>query len=97
MRNAPVALVTGSGGVIGRNVIKHFVAQGIRIRGVSRRPPAAMVGWEHIAADLLDAAATKDAFAKAAAGTTRLVFGAHIEKTDPHGAPRLTALQERIS
>ena len=83
MSIAPVALVTGSGGVIGRNVIKHFVAQGIRTRGVSRRPPADTAGWEHIATDLLDAAATEAAIAKSAADTTRLVFGAYIEKTDP--------------
>lgn len=83
MSTSPVALVTGSGGVIGRNVIKHFVEQGIRTRGVSRRPPADTTGWEHIAADLLDVTASTQAFSPGAADTTRLVFGAYIEKKDP--------------
>lgn len=83
MSTEAVALVTGSGGVIGRNVIKHFCGEGIRTRGISRRAPAETDGWEHIAADLLDAAATTSAFTASAADTTRLVFGAYIEKRDP--------------
>lgn len=84
MTDNRTALVTGSGGVIGRNVIEHFVEQGITTRGVSRRPPADARGWEHIATDLLDTEATRDAFSRAAADTTRLVFGAYVEKSDPH-------------
>ena len=84
MTDNRIALVTGSGGVIGRNVIDHFVEQGITTRGVSRRPPSDTRGWEHIATDLLDTEATRDAFSRAAADTTRLVFGAYVEKSDPH-------------
>lgn len=84
MTDNRIALVTGSGGVIGRNVIEHFVEQGITTRGVSRRPPADARGWEHIATDLLDTEATRDAFSRAAADTTRLVFAAYVEKSDPH-------------
>ncbi|MBU8826606.1 SDR family oxidoreductase [Mycolicibacterium goodii] len=80
--SASVALVAGSGGVIGRNVIERFVTSGIRTRGVSRRAPASTGGWEHLAADLLDPESTRTAFA-AAADTTRLVFAAYIEKADP--------------
>lgn len=81
-QQAPVALVAGAGGVIGRNVIAHFGARGIKTRGVSRRRPAAAEGWEHIAADLLDPADTARAFANVG-DTTRLVFAAYIERADP--------------
>lgn len=77
------ALVTGSGGVIGRNVIEHFVGQGITTRGVSRRAPAETDGWEHVAVDLLDAGAARAAISESAADTTQLVMGAYIESSDP--------------
>ncbi|OBC17137.1 NAD-dependent dehydratase [Mycobacterium sp. 852013-50091_SCH5140682] len=77
-----MALVAGSGGVIGRNVIDHFVSTGVTTRGVSRRVPIDHTGWQHISADILDAASVSDSFG-AVADTTRLVFAAYIEKLDP--------------
>lgn len=80
--SAPIALVAGAGGVIGRNVIEHFGSRGIRTRGVSRRRPASTEGWEHVSADLLDPEATRRAFTHVS-DTTRLVFAAYIERLDP--------------
>ncbi|KZE13567.1 NAD-dependent dehydratase [Brevibacterium casei] len=83
MSNEPKLLVTGSGGVIGGNVIDYAVRSGISVRGVSRRRPSeAPKGWEHISADLLDPTATSEAFHEVA-DTTRLVFGAYIEEQEP--------------
>jgi nucleoside-diphosphate-sugar epimerase len=80
--------VAGSGGVIGRNVIEHFVRTGIRTLGVSRRAPDEVAGWTHVAADLLEPAATARAFAEAGVGeTTRLVFAAYAEQ--PHPADQI--------
>lgn len=82
MTDNRIALVTGSGGVIGRNVIDHFVREGVTTRGVSRRAPQNSEGWEHVAADLLDPGSVTEAFG-AVADTTHLVFAAYIEKADP--------------
>lgn len=79
---SPVILIAGATGVIGGNVTAHFVREGVRTRGVTRQPPAQAEGWEPVSANLLDPAATRQAF-KAAADTTRLVFAAYIEKLDP--------------
>ncbi|WP_018296599.1 SDR family oxidoreductase [Corynebacterium lubricantis] len=75
-------LVTGSGGVIGRNVVDHFVAQGYSVRGITRREPEEHEGWDHIAADLLDKQSTLEAMGQAK-DTTHLVFAAYIEKQNP--------------
>lgn len=80
--STPIALVAGAGGVIGRNVIDHFGSLGVPTRGVSRRRPASVDGWEHVSADLLDSEAARKALAPLG-DTTRLVFAAYIEKLDP--------------
>jgi len=82
MTTKSIALIAGATGVIGGNVAAHFVREGIRTRGVTRQPPVETDGWEHIAANLLDPTATREAFG-AAADTTHLVFAAYIEKLDP--------------
>lgn len=83
MSKGPVFLVTGSGGVIGGNVIDHVVQSGLKVRGVSRRQPEISPrAWEHISVDLLDSNATSEAFSQTV-DTTRLVFAAYIEKQDP--------------
>ncbi|KNC18523.1 NAD-dependent dehydratase [Arthrobacter sp. RIT-PI-e] len=77
-----VVLVAGSGGVIGSSAVRHFSSRGFLTRGVSRRTPASSEGWEHLAADLLDAEEARESLARAA-DTTRLVFAAYIEEADP--------------
>ncbi|MGV9253078.1 SDR family oxidoreductase [Streptomyces sp. NPDC003697] len=74
-------LVAGAGGVIGRSVVEGFARKGIKVRGVSRRPPQTSPGWEHLPVDLLDPSAAR-AGLRPAADTTRLVFAAYIERTD---------------
>ena len=76
-------LVTGSGGVIGSNVIRELVHQGIDATGISRREPASSAprGWRHLQADLLDVDAARRALAQAP-DTTHLVLGAYIEGGD---------------
>lgn len=71
-------LVTGSGGVIGSNVIRELVAEGIPTVGVSRRRVANPHGWRHVPADLLDPRQARGVFAEAQ-GTTHLVCGAYLE------------------
>ncbi|MHA2787640.1 SDR family oxidoreductase [Corynebacterium sp. S7] len=75
-------LVTGSTGVIGRNVVEYFVSKGLTVRGITRSVPDETEGYEHIAGDLLDLESATNAMQKAA-DTTHLVFGAYIEKQDP--------------
>lgn len=78
----PAILVAGAGGVIGRSVIEHYSREGVAVRGVSRRQPADVTGWEHLPVDLLDRDAAAEGL-KAAADTTHLVFAAYIERLDP--------------
>lgn len=80
--NSASTLVTGSGGVIGRSALDYFASQELPVRGVSRRKPVGEHSWEHLAVDLLDAGAAREGLA-AAADTTRVVFGAYIERLDP--------------
>jgi dihydroflavonol-4-reductase len=58
-------VVTGASGHLGINVIRALVAAGEAVRGVDVRPGAAFAGLdaEFVEADILDAAALKDAFA----------------------------------
>ena len=54
------ALVVGARGVVGTNLIEHLAAEGgWDVIGLSRRGGADGPGVRHIAADLLDAAATR--------------------------------------
>ncbi len=61
----PVALVTGGGGFLGQAVVEHLVADGCRVRSLSRGdyPALAALGVEHIRAPLTDAAAVRSACA----------------------------------
>lgn len=53
------ALVVGVTGLSGRNLAEHLVAEGWHVAGVSRRAPSGLDGVEHVAAELMDAEATR--------------------------------------
>ncbi|WP_050897057.1 SDR family oxidoreductase [Patulibacter medicamentivorans] len=77
-------LVAGAGGVIGGYAAAEYARQpGWRVRALSRRRPVdAPAAVEHLAVDLLDAAAAADGLRAAAADTTHLVFAAYAERLD---------------
>jgi nucleoside-diphosphate-sugar epimerase len=76
-----VALVTGSHGLSGRAVYEHLHGRpGWEVIGASRRAEAPVAGAPHIAVNLADRAATRDALA--GCGPTRLFFGAYIADHD---------------
>lgn len=57
--------ILGAGGVIARELTAALLAQGVRVRLVSRQPHPAPAGAEHLSADLLDS----DAVDRAVAGS----------------------------
>lgn len=76
------ALVAGATGVVGRNMLKHLLAQGDwDVVAVSRRAPDIAGDYEHLAVDLLDPA---DCTAKLGRdlGISHVFFSAYIEKPD---------------
>ena len=74
-------LIVGASGVIGAAAAEHFGAlPGWRALGVSRRAPdPSPPGYEHIALDLMDAAACRDA-AERFGEVTHVVYAALFEK-----------------
>ena len=65
---ARTAIVFGVTGIVGRGVADHLRAEGgWNVIGVSRNRPDDLPGIEHVACDLLDAAATRQALAGRAA------------------------------
>lgn len=46
------AVVTGSAGFIGRNLVDELIARGYSVTGIDRQPVAARTGYEHVTADL---------------------------------------------
>ena len=71
---ARTALVFGITGIVGRGVADHLRAEGgWNVIGVSRNRPDDLPGIEHVACDLLDAAATRRALAGRAA--THVFYG----------------------
>lgn len=75
-------LVCGASGVIGQAAVEHFARDPeARVIALSRRAPAVREGtrYEHLAVDLLDAAACRAA-AEQLGGVTHLVYAALFEK-----------------
>jgi nucleoside-diphosphate-sugar epimerase len=74
-------LIVGASGVIGAAAAAHFAGlPGWRTLGVSRRAPdPSPPGYQHIALDLTDAAACRDAAARFG-GVTHVVYAALFEK-----------------
>lgn len=78
------AVVAGVSGIVGRAVAGRLLAEGWRVVGVSRRPPApAIPGLRHLAADLGDRDACRAALAAAAAGATHAVYAGRAPDPDP--------------
>jgi nucleoside-diphosphate-sugar epimerase len=76
-----VALVTGSHGLSGRAVYEHLRGRpGWEVIGASRRAEPPVAGATHIAVNLADCAATREALA--GCGPTHLFFGAYIADHD---------------
>ena len=76
-----VALVTGSHGLSGRAVYEHLHGRpGWEVIGASRRAEPPVAGAPHIAVDLADRVATRDALARCA--PTHLFFGAYLAGHD---------------
>src|SRR5580692_9249341 len=74
-------LIAGASGVIGAAAAEHFASlPGWRALGVSRRPPdPSPAGYEHIALNLTDAAACREAAARFG-DVTHVVYDALFEK-----------------
>ena len=74
-------LIVGASGVIGAAAAEHFAGlPGWSVLGVSRRAPdPSPVGYKHIALDLTDAAACREA-SERFSGVTHLVYAALFEK-----------------
>ena len=74
-------LIAGASGVIGAAAAEHFASlPGWRALGVSRRPPdPSPAGYEHIALNLTDAAACREAAARFG-DVTHVVYAALFEK-----------------
>jgi len=75
-------LIAGAGGVVGAAAVEHFAAlPDWQVSALSRRCLSLPDGVQHIAADLTDAAACRDA-ATRLADTTHLLYAALYEKPD---------------
>lgn len=75
-------LVAGAGGLIGRAVIAHYLAQGgWEVLALSRRAPAPETGATHIAVDLADPASCA-ARLGVLGNVTHIVYAALFEKPD---------------
>lgn len=82
MTGKKTALIVGASGVIGQAAAERFARDGFdRAIGLSRRPPdlPAELGLEHMALDLLDEAACREA-SNYLADVTHLVYAALFEK-----------------
>lgn len=72
-------VVAGASGVVGYAAMKLFAERGCRVTAVSRRPPLHDFGAEHMAVDLQDPKACREAFG-GMSDVTRLVYAALYEK-----------------
>lgn len=78
------AVVAGVSGIVGRAIAGRLLAEGWRVVGVSRRPPApAIPGLEHLALDLGDGAACRAALAATAAGASHAIYAGRAPDPDP--------------
>lgn len=77
--NKKVALVTGAGGVVGRNLIEYLSDQNDwEVIGLSRRRPDTQQNFQHISVDLLDHEDTRKKLGKLSR-VTHIFNGAYIE------------------
>jgi len=75
-------LIAGAGGLVGRAVIEHYLAQtGCEVIALSRHPPAPETGAPHITVDLTDAASAQ-ARLSGFRNITHIVYAALFEKPD---------------
>jgi nucleoside-diphosphate-sugar epimerase len=58
------ALVAGASGAVGTPLVSLLRERGWRVAGVCRRPPAELGAFRHLPADLQDAGACRDVFAR---------------------------------
>lgn len=76
------ALLVGATGVVGRNLLKHLLAEGNwDIVAVSRRTPDVKGDYRHVAVDLLDAEACRIAFS-AMTDVTHVFYEAVVARPD---------------
>lgn len=76
------ALIAGATGVVGRNLLRHFVARGDwEIVALSRRKPDVEGTYEHISVDLMDAAGCKTRLGHLA-DVTHVFFAACVAGPD---------------
>jgi nucleoside-diphosphate-sugar epimerase len=75
----PTVLVAGASGLVGEGAVERFAALGWKVIAVSRRPPEPVGEFRHIAADLTDEAACREAFG-ALKDVTHVVYAALFEK-----------------
>jgi nucleoside-diphosphate-sugar epimerase len=75
-------LVVGASGLIGNAVVDQFLAEGRQVVAMSRRPPETSIPGDltHLAVDLFDAGAVRDAVATSLGSITHVVYTAVYEK-----------------
>jgi nucleoside-diphosphate-sugar epimerase len=80
--NDKTILIAGATGIVGSAAVEHFSAlPGWRVITLSRRPPIATLGAQHVSLDLLDAAACRRALS-GLGDVTHLFYAALYEKPD---------------
>lgn len=73
MTDGRVILITGSRKGIGRHLVEHYLEQGLRVVGCSRKPlDLAHARYTHVCADITDEAAVKALFARIRSDCGRL-------------------------
>lgn len=72
-------LIAGASGVVGMAAVEAFQREGWQVVALSRRPPEVEGQFEHLAVDLRDATASRDALGRLQ-GVTHVVYTALFEK-----------------
>ncbi len=79
----PKALIAGATGVVGRNLLRHLLADGgWDIAALSRRKPDVQGAYEHITVDLMDAAQCRAKLAHLT-DVTHVFYVAVVTNADP--------------
>ncbi len=74
-------LIAGASGVIGQAAVAAFAARGWQVTALSRRRPAVEAEYHHVAVDLTDPAASREAL-EALPPVTHIVYAALFEEPD---------------
>ena len=74
-------LIAGASGVIGQAAVAAFAARGWQVTALSRRRPAVEAEYRHLAVDLTDPAASREAL-EALPPVTHIVYAALFEEPD---------------